>query len=81
MIKLSPEYDLKFGNITKDGHTMFLEDVVKDIIALQRKHHQLKQTVERLREVLEHYADGYGGRYSTGHQLAVDVLKETEAQP
>ena len=37
------------GYIMKDGHTMFLEDVVKDINAMQRKIAELESRLEATR--------------------------------
>jgi hypothetical protein len=31
------KYELKKGNVLKDGHTMFIEDVVKDLNYLNNK--------------------------------------------
>ena len=46
------------GSITQDGHTMFLDDAVKEITALQE---QLKQVEERV-SIYRNYLkkNGYG---------------------
>jgi hypothetical protein len=49
--KVYPEYKESAGVVTKDGHTMYLEDIIKDIKAYIKENKQLRALVAKLEEI------------------------------
>lgn len=63
------EFKLKNGVITKDGHTMFLEDVVKEL----NNNYSLKKRIEELDSSLSEEVDSRDKWEEKATELATDV--------